>query len=427
MLWFTGNPWTDGNAALHHEEDGILVMDRGRVTARGAASAVDTGDTPVHHIPDGLIVPGFIDAHLHYPQMRVLGAWGRQLLDWLNDHTFPAELAFADDAVCKEAAELFVQSCFSCGVTSASVFPTVHPGSVEALFRAAAAQDMAVLTGKVLMDRNAPAGLMDTAQQGHDESLGLIERWHGKGRARYSVTPRFAPTSTPAQLEAAGALVRQDPTLHVQSHVSENRDEVAWVRQLFPNAEHYTDVYAQHGLLGRRTVLAHGIHLQDAEWQAIHDAGAAVAHCPSSNFFLGSGLFDLEGAVTRHKVGVALGSDIGGGTHLSPLRTMGEAYKVAQLRGVSVTAATLLWHHTAGAAQALDMADEVGNLDVGSWGDVVVLRPGTDPLSRYRLRFARDVHELLFYALSCGDDRMVAETWVAGRNVYTRKSEEVPA
>lgn len=420
MLWFTASPWEAGDAALHHEPDGVVLFEDGRVVARGAWGAVSVGEATVHHRPDALILPGFVDAHVHYPQLRVLGAYGRQLLDWLNDYTFPAERAFADPEVCAEAAGIFVDASLAAGVTAASVFCTVHACSVDALFAAAEAKGMAVLAGKVLMDRNAPDGLRDTAQQGFDESRALIARWHGRGRARYSVTPRFAPTSTPAQLELAGALVADDPSLHVQTHVSENTDELAWVASLYPGARDYTDVYARHGLLHRRTVLAHGIHLGDREWAAIAAAGASIAHCPTSNLFLGSGLFDLAGAVGQHRVGVALASDVGGGTHLSPLRTMGAAYQVAQLRGVSVSAARLLWQHTAGAAEALDLADELGNLAPGQHADAVVLQPAVDPVSRYRLRFSKTPIETLFYAMTCGDERMVAETWAAGRRVHHR-------
>lgn len=420
MVWFVGDPWEQGGAALHSEEDGVLLFEDGRVAARGSFGQVELGGAPVHRVTEGLIVPGFVDAHVHYPQLKVLGAYGRQLLDWLNDYTFPAERAFADPAVCEEAAELFVQSLLAHGVTGASVFCTVHAGSVDALFTAAARHRLAVLAGKVLMDRNAPDGLRDTPEQGDAESRALIARWHGVGRARYAVTPRFAPTSSPEQLERAGALLAEDPSLHMQTHLSENTAELAWVAELFPEARDYTDVYARFGLLGPRSIFAHGIHLSHREWGALRDSGSCIAHCPTSNLFLGSGLFDLTGAVQRHEVGVALASDVGGGTHLSPLRTMGAAYQVAQLRGDSVSAARLLWSHTAGAARALRLDDELGNLDVGQFGDAVVLRPEASALGRFRLRGVERPEERLFYALTTGDDRMVAETWVAGESAFVR-------
>jgi guanine deaminase len=234
------------------------------------------------------------------------------------------------------------------------------------------------------------------------------------------VTPRFAPTSSPEQLERAGALLAEDPSLHMQTHLSENTAELAWVAELFPEARDYTDVYARFGLLGPRSIFAHGIHLSHREWGALRDSGSCIAHCPTSNLFLGSGLFDLTGAVQRHEVGVALASDVGGGTHLSPLRTMGAAYQVAQLRGDSVSAARLLWSHTAGAARALRLDDELGNLDVGQFGDAVVLRPEASALGRFRLRGVERPEERLFYALTTGDDRMVAETWVAGESAFVR-------
>lgn len=424
MVWFDGNPFVRGADALQYDSDCLLVMHEGRIVARGTASenlAQWVGTADIVHHPNGLIVPGFIDTHLHFPQMGVMGAYGRQLLDWLTDYTFPNESRFHDPSLCTAEATVFLDALASHGVTTGSVFATVHPTSVDALFRQALARNVRMLAGKVLMDRNSPDTLRDTAQQGYDDSLSLIEAWHGKGRLRYSVTPRFAPTSTPAQLEAAGDLVSRTLGVHVQSHLSENPDEVAWVRSLFPKASGYLDVYRRHGLLGRRAIYAHGIHLDDAEWALLAESGTALAHCPTSNLFLGSGLFDLGRATTGPApVYVGLASDIGGGTSLSPLQTMGEAYKVAQLRKNSVTAAQLWWLHTAGAAEALDLADCVGNLTPGLEADVVVLDGQHIPLVAHRLARVQSVDELLFYFAVCGDDRLVRETWVAGARAYNR-------
>ena len=422
MIGFVDNPCVVGPSALTHDSDGLLVMQDGHVIARGHAPELlaqwQDKVSPVHH-PHGLIVPGFVDTHLHMPQVGVMGAYGRQLLDWLNDYTFPNEARFADPEVCVTEARVFVDALLSHGVTTGSVFCTIHPASVEALFTEAATHDMRMVAGKVMMDRNAPDNLRDTAQTGFDDSLALLRRWHGKGRARYSVTPRFAPTSTEAQLEAAQVLVASAPGVHVQSHVSENLDEIEWVRSLYPQDDHYMGVYARFGLVGRRAIHGHGIHLTDAEWALIQDTDTALAHCPTSNFFLGSGLFDLRRSIAQ-EVRVGLASDIGGGTSLSPLRTMGAAYKVAQLRGHSVSAAELWWLHTVGAARALDMDDVVGGLEVGQEADAVVLDWSTVPLWSHRLARAKDIHELLFFLAACGDERAVAETWVAGKRVFRR-------
>ncbi|HCH63521.1 MAG TPA: guanine deaminase [Deltaproteobacteria bacterium] len=424
MVWFVGSPFEQGDEALMYESDGLLIMEDGRFIERGPASALLplwADRVTVTHHPHGLIVPGFVDTHLHLPQMAVMGSYGRQLLDWLTEYTFPNEARFHDPAVCADEASLFLDVLASHGVTTGSVFATVHPGSAQALFTQALRRNVRIVAGKVLMDRNSPEGLRDTAQQGYDDSQALIDAWHGKGRLRYSVTPRFAPTSTPAQLEAAGELVNQNPGVHIQSHLSENLDEVAWVRSLFPNASSYLDVYRRSGLLGRRAIYAHGIHLDSEEWALLSESETALAHCPTSNLFLGSGLFELDRAMSSSTpVRVGLASDIGGGTSLSPLQTMGEAYKVAQLRGHSVTAAQLWWLHTLGAAEALDMGSLVGNLAPGHEADAVVLDGAHIPLVAHRMAQVRSIHEQLFYFAACGDDRLVRETWIAGECAYNR-------
>lgn len=424
MIWFEGSPFEHGDSALKHDSDGLLIIADGVITARGHAPSLLPGlapDVEVVHHPGGLITPGFVDTHLHLPQLGVMGAYGRQLLDWLRDYTFPNEARFADPTVCDAEATIFLDALAQHGVTTGCVFGTVHRGSVDALFEKALARNVRIVAGKVLMDRNCPDNLSDTAQTGFDDSQALIDRWHGKGRLRYAVTPRFSPTSTPEQLEAAGALVARTPGVHVQSHISENTDEVAWVADLFPGSKHYLDTYARHGLLGRRAIYAHGIHLTDDEWALLHASDTALAHCPTSNLFLGSGLFDLARATTGPApVRVGLASDIGGGTSLSPLQTMGEAYKVAQLRGHSVSAAQLWWLHTVGAAESLDMADKVGNLAPGMEADLVVLDGAHLPLVAHRLQRVQSVHELLFYYAACGDDRLVKETRVAGQVAWSR-------
>jgi guanine deaminase len=424
MIWFEGSPFEEGDEALRYDSDGLLVMQSGHIVDRGTAREVLPRlheRVEVVHKPQALIVPGFIDTHLHLPQMGVMGAYGRQLLDWLRDYTFPNEARFSDPTVCATEATAFLDALASHGVTTGCVFGTVHRQSVEALFSQALERHVRLIAGKVLMDRNSPDNLRDTAQTGHDDSLALIEAWHGRGRLRYAVTPRFAPTSTPEQLELAGALVAAHPGVHVQSHLSENLDEVAWVADLFPQARDYLDVYARYGLLGRRAIYAHGIHLSDAEWAILAETATAIAHCPTSNFFLGSGLFDLARATSGStRVNVGLASDIGGGTSLSPLQTMGAAYKVAQLRGHSVSAAKLWWLHTRGSAHALDLHEQVGNLVVGGEADVVVLDGQHLPMVAHRLERVASIEEQLFYYAACGDDRLVAQTWIAGRLAFDR-------
>lgn len=426
MIWFEGSPFEEGDSALKYDSDGLLVMEKGRIVERGTAAEClprwrDRAEV-VHHA-HGLMVPGFVDTHLHLPQLGVMGAYGKQLLDWLTEYTFPNEARFADPDVCNTEARVFLDALMSHGVTTGCVFGTVHPQSVQALFAQCLTRNIRMVAGKVMMDRNSPADLSDTVQSSYDDSKALIEKWHGTGRIRYAVTPRFAPTSTPGQLEAAGTLVAEHPGVHVQSHLSENPAEVAWVADLFPKSASYLDVYQRYGLLGRRAIYAHGIHLQDAEWAALHETDTALSHCPTSNLFLGSGLFDLHRATGSDRpLRVGLASDIGGGTSLSPLQTMGEAYKVAQLRGHSISAAKLWWLHTAGAAEALDLQDRVGNLAVGLEADVVVLDARSVPLAAHRLSRARSIHEQLFYFAACGDDRLVSQTWTGGTCRWDREN-----
>lgn len=412
LIRFEGNPF-ETEDALRYERDGLIHAVDGKIVLVGDAQTLLAEHPELQpQAVSGILAPGFVDAHLHYPQMRILGAYGEQLLDWLNRYTFPAELSFADPAVCAEAAQLFVRSCISHGVTTAAAWSTVHPPSVEALFQAASQGGMRMITGKVLMDRNAPAGLQDTAQSGFDDSQALIQRWHGVGRNAYAVTPRFAPTSTPEQLEAAGALMAQDPSLYLQSHVAETEAECAWVADLYPGLGSYLSVYAHYGLMGRRALYGHGIYLERGDVDLLAETQTGVVHCPSSNLFLGSGLFPLH--QVRPKVRVGLGSDIGAGTHLSPLVTMGDAYKVAQLQGKSLNAAQLWWLATAGGAELLDLGSTVGNLIPGMDADIVLLDPEISELHRYRVSHAQDIEELLFFMATCGESRMVKQTWVAG-------------
>ena len=366
-----------------------------------------------------LLLPGFIDSHVHSPQIDVIASHGAALLDWLEDYTFPAERAHADPEVAAAAAALFLDALLAHGTTAAVVFPTVHKVSADALFAAAHARGMRIVGGKVLMDRNAPAGLLDDVVQAERDCVDLIDRWHGRGRNAYAVTVRFAPTSTEAQLEMAGALCRADPSLYMQTHVAENRDELRWVAELFPQARSYLDVYASHGLLNPRSVLAHGIWLDDADRALLRDSGAQIAHCPSSNLFLGSGLFDWHRA-QREGVAVSVASDVGGGTSLSMLRTLAEGYKVQAMAGHRLSAWTALHGATRGAAVALGLGDEIGGLEVGQTADLCLWDRAVGPVAERRLAVARELHEEIFAWMMLGDERNLAAAFVAGVPRYRR-------
>jgi guanine deaminase len=343
----------------------------------------------------------------------VIASYGTELLDWLNTYTFPAEARQADPAVAEATAEAFADALLAHGTTSAVVFPTVHAGSADALFAAAQARGMRLSTGKVLMDRHAPDFLRDDVASAERDLRAGIERWHRQGRLDYAVTVRFAPTSTPAQLAMAGRLVEADPSLLVQTHVAENRAEVAWVAELFPHARSYLDVYACAGLLHARGVLAHGIWLDDADRQALRASGAQIAHCPSSNLFLGSGLFGWR-AAREAGVAVTLASDVGGGTSLSMTRTMADAYKVQAMAGERLTAWVALHAATRGAAASLGWGDEIGSLEPGRVADVCVWDWASGPVATHRDARTRDLHERVFAWVTLADERNLAAAYVAG-------------
>jgi guanine deaminase len=366
-----------------------------------------------------LIVPGFIDAHIHFVQTDVIGSYGRRLLDWLEDYTFPAERAFADEAHAREVAGFFIEELLRNGTTTALVVGSVHAASVDAVFEAALARDMRLMAGKAMMDRNCPGYLRDTAASGYADSAALIARWHGRGRLQYAITPRFAPSSTPEQLAAAGRLAREHPDAYVHTHVAENEEEVAWARKLFPERRSYLDIYEHYGLLRKRSVLAHGIWLDEADLARLAATGAALVHCPACNLFLGSGLFDLRRAVAAG-VPVALGTDVGGGTTFSMLRVLHDAYKVAQLLGHSLSPLHAFYLATRGAACALDLDDRIGSFAKGREADFIVLDPAATPLLARRTAAARDIAGKLFLLMTLGDDRAVARTYLMGMLRYDR-------
>jgi guanine deaminase len=425
VLTFTGDPFaSDLSDCMRYESDAIVAMADGKVVDFGPAAEVAprlAPGTAVTTFADALIMAGFVDAHVHYPQTQIIGAYGKQLIDWLNDYTFVAEQQFADTDYARSVARVFLDECLRAGTTTSSVFCTVHPGSVDAFCEESTARGMRTIAGKVLMDRHAPAALTDTAARGYDETKALIERWHGHGRQLYCVTPRFAVTSSPDQLEAAAAVWREHPGTYLQSHVSENRREIAWVRELFPERSGYLDVYDHFGLLGERAIYGHGVWLTEAELAGCHESGTAIAHCPTSNTFLGSGLFDVHNAVKPSRpVRIGLGTDLGGGTRFSMLSTMHEAYKIAQLNGRSLSAPQAFYLATRGTARALYLDDRIGSIATGMEADVVVLDLKSTPLIEFRMRHCRDLSEALFIQMTMGDERAVRATYVAGRLAYQR-------
>ncbi|CTQ50246.1 guanine deaminase [Jannaschia donghaensis] len=413
-LAFTADPFqTDPAGAVRHQTHGAVAVDDGRITDVGPADDLRRAHPQAQVIDHGanLILPGFVDAHVHYPQTAIIASWGKRLIDWLNTYTFPEEARFSDPAHAAATAETYLDLALAHGTTSMCSFATIHPASVDAIFTAGTARGMAVWAGKTCMDRNAPGDLRDTAQSAYDDSKALLDRWHGAGRARYVVTPRFAPTSSPDQLSALGALWSENPDCLMQTHLSEQTDEIAWVRDLFPEARDYLDVYETHGLMGERGLYGHSIHLTERERARLRDVNAAVVHCPTSNTFIGSGLFDMDLA---RMLRTGLATDTGGGSSFSMLRTMAAAYEVAQLRGQALHPAQLLYLATEGSARALHATD-IGRLASGAMADIVVLDLASTPAIAQRHARADTLWEAVFPTIMMGDDRAVAQTYVAGR------------
>jgi len=415
VLSFTGSPF-DGVPTDASNHDEALVLKAGVIAKVGAfdilrdtypqAETVDYGDK--------LILAGFVDAHAHYPQTAMIASWGKRLIDWLNLYTFPEEMKFGDMGYAADIAGRYLDLTTAHGTTTMCSFCTIHPESVEAFFTEAQSRGQRVVAGKTCMDRNAPDGLRDDAQSAYDQSRALLQRWHGVDRLSYAITPRFSPTSTPEQLEAMGALWAEHPDCLMQTHLSEQVDEIEWVKSLYPAARDYLDTYEAYGLLGGRGVFGHAIHLETREKDRLREVGAALVHCPTSNTFIGSGLFDMAGLMAGgQRVGLA--TDTGGGSSFSMLRTMAAAYEVAQLRGTALHAAELIWLATVGSAGALHMGDRIGNIAPGMEGDLVVLDLFSTPAIAQRAERAEDIWEALFATIMMGDDRAVADVWIGGQ------------
>jgi guanine deaminase len=423
VVEFLDDPAAVGAAASHSDHaDGLLVIEGGRITKAGEAVALLAElppGTPVDHHPGCLILPGLIDTHIHYPQTQVIASYGAQLLDWLNKYTFVEEQRFAGPDHCAEIASFFLDELLRNGTTTAVVYCTVHPQSAESFFTEAERRGLRMIAGKVMMDRNAPAALTDNAERGYAESRKLLERWHGRGRLHYAITPRFALTSTAAQLEAAGTLLAEFPLAYMQTHLAENHVEIATVRGLFPAASSYTDVYDRFGLLGPRSIFGHCLHLGEAELARLSESRSIAAFCPTSNLFIGSGLFDLARLrAPERPVRVSLATDVGGGTSYSMLRTAAEAYKVLQLQGQNLPALEAFYMMTLGNARALGLETEIGSFRVGSEADLVVLDPRATPAMAHRMRAIEgDLGETLFVLMTMGDDRAVRATYVLGEPV----------
>lgn len=427
FLDFTGDPFYGPELdSVRYIADGLLVVEDGKVKELGTYEVLQHkyADASIISYPGKLVMPGFIDTHIHYAQMEMTAAYGEQLLEWLNKYTFPTEAKFNDRDYAQKIAALFLDELIKNGTTTALVFATVHPQSVDAFFEEADRRNLRMIAGKVMMDRNAPDFLTDTAESAYAESKALIQKWHKKGRLLYAVTPRFAITSTAEQLRLAGQLLQEFPDVYLHTHLSENVKEVEFVAQLFPDSRGYLDAYDQAGLVGEKSIFAHGVQLSDQEFKRLSEAKSAISFCPTSNLFLGSGLFKLYRAKSvEHPVKVGLGTDIGAGTSFSLLTTANEAYKVIQLQGQSLSAFKALFLATLGGAKALSLEDTIGNFDPGKEADFIVLNMQATPLMALRNQglpspSVGDLAEKAFGLMMLGDDRAIEATYVAGKPAY---------
>jgi guanine deaminase len=426
-LSFYADPFVEGDDKSYtFLKDALVFLEEGKITEIGTYQALK------NQIPEGfeitdfsghLITPGFIDTHVHYPQTTMIGAYGQQLLEWLTNYTFPTEAKFKDKEHARSVAKMFLKQTIKAGTTTSMVYGTVFKDSVNVFFEESEKLGTRMLCGKVLMDRNAPEEILDTAESGYNESKELIEKWHNNGRQLYVITPRFAPTSTREQLKLAGKLFNEYPDVFMQTHLCENEGEIAWVKELFPERKSYLDVYDYYGLVGKRAVFGHCVHFEDEDFETMSKKKAAISHCPTSNLFLGSGLFDLKKAKTgKHPVAVGLGTDLGAGTSFSQLQTLNEAYKIAEMRGNALTAIQGYFLATRGGAESLGLEDKIGSLEKGMEADITIWNLASTEIIDYRLTFAKDLEEKLFVQMILADDRSVHATYVNGEKVYDTKN-----
>lgn len=406
--------WQD---AVWIDTQGAVALSGSHIVDVGRASALKanypSADSHIYG-QDHLICPGFVDAHVHYPQTRIIASWGKRLIDWLNTYTFPEEMRLADPNYARHVAACYLDVTLFNGTTTVASYATIHPHSVEVFFDLAQRRKQRVVAGKTCMDRNAPDALRDTPKSAYDESKRLIDEWHGRDRITYAITPRFAPTSSADQLNALGALWAEHPSCLMQTHLSEQPDEIDWVAQLYPDQRDYLDVYEAHGLLGDRAVFGHAIHLNPREMDRLAEVGSALVHCPTSNLFIGSGLFDLDTCAKRN-IPLGLATDTGGGSSFSMLRTMATAYEVAQLRQTTLHAGQLIWLATAGSARSLHLHNHIGTLDRGYEADFTILTLNASSALAKRFAYAEDIWDALFATIMMGDDRAIAEVWIAGK------------
>ena len=416
-LRFTGDPFLEGLNAVRHDPAGAVLIENGRISWVGPA---DQANAPAGAIKrnygDKLIMAGFVDAHLHYPQTAMIASWGKRLIEWLNSYTFPEEMRFGDAAYAAEIAKRYFDLAIGHGTTSMCSYATIHPESVDAFFAEAQRRGARAYAGKTCMDRNAPDGLRDSATSAYDDSKALAQKWHGTDRLGYVITPRFSPTSSEEQLEALGALWGEMPDCLMQTHLSEQVEEIVWTKELFPSARDYLDTYEAHGLLGAKGIYGHAIHLEPREKARLLEVGAGLAHCPTSNTFIGSGLFDLNGLKAAGQ-NVGLATDIGGGSSFSMLRTMATAYEVGQLNGSALHPAALLWLATCGSAKVLHADHQIGNLSAGLEADLVVLDLASTPAIAQRYGEAETIWEAIFPTIMMGDDRAISDVFIGGKQI----------
>ena len=422
ILHFTDVPDPLTGAGIEYFDDGVLLVEHGRVKAVGSTDDMVRQGLDLQqcrHTPDHLLMPGFIDSHIHYPQTSVIASYGEQLLDWLNNYTFPTELQFSDPDFAALAADAFLKFLLQNGTTTAMVYTSVFAQSTHAFFSAAEKMNLRMIAGKVMMDRNAPAELLDTPASSDADCRELIECWHNTRRLQYALTPRFAPTSSPEQLTITGQLYRDYPGIYLQTHLSENQQEIAWIKSLYPGARDYLDVYDHYGLLGPRSVFGHGIHLSDAEVARMAQTQSGIAFCPTSNLFLGSGLLNMA-RLEVAGIPVSLATDIGGGTSFSQLRTLAEAYKVLQLQGQCLHPLKGFYMATLGNARALQLDHCIGNFEKGKEADFILINLGATPLQALRQSSAQTLSEKLFALMTLGDEHNIARAYIMGKLAFRR-------
>lgn len=431
VFYFIANPAKDHNSYKYYE-NGVLYVENGYVLDVGDYEKLSNRYKDVSYInyTDKLIMPGFIDTHVHFPQLEMVALYGEQLLEWLNKYTFPTEKKYFDKKYCEAQANLFMNELINNGTTSAAIYPTVSTNSVNTIFTQALNRNMRIISGKVMMDRNAPDYLLDSAENSYNESLLLISKWHKHKRLSYAVTPRFAITSSPEELGLARKLLSKYPDLYLQTHVSENKAEIKMVKELYPNSSTYLEVYNSYDLLHKRSIFGHAVYLEDSDYELMNNKKSSIAFCPSSNLFLGSGLFDIN-KTEYHNIDIGLGSDIGAGTSLSLLKTMADAYKVSQLRKISsdnndksLNALMGFYYATLGAAKSLDIDSSVGTFKKGYEADFIVLDVNEPSILKQRQNNIQTIDDLLFSLMILGDDRTIESVYIMGK-CYKRRGQVV--